>query len=75
MNRREKIELLAKNNGMIITIAPANSWVGSAGKGKWAYSEYIPGRGIYEPERGFPSLAELESSIKEKIKMQELSKV
>lgn len=67
MNRVEKIERKAKKLGLDISIAPANSWVGSKGKGKWAYSVCIPGRGIYEPNRGFPNLMELEIDVSGKI--------
>ena len=66
MKRSERIEAMALKNGMDITIAPASSWVGSNGKGKWAYSTYIKGMGISEPVRAYPSLSELEKSVRER---------
>ena len=60
------IERRAKKAGISINIAPANSWIGSKGKGKWAYSIFVPGRGICEPERAYPSLKELEKALNEK---------
>ena len=67
MKTAERIEKMAMKAGYDISIAPANSWIGSKGKGKWAYSIYIKGRGIYEPERAYPSLKVLEEALKERI--------
>jgi hypothetical protein len=69
MTTAERIERKAKKAGMDITIDRANNWIGSAGKGKWAYSQFVPGRGIYEPEKAFPNLAELEYAIDQNISM------
>ena len=65
MTSIKKIEKRAAKNGLDITIGPATNWIGSKGKGKWAYSRYIKGRGIYEPESAYKSLKELEKSLED----------
>jgi len=65
MTKIIRIERMAAKKGYIINIAPANSWIGSKGKGKWAYSLYIKGQGIYEPIKAYGSLIKLEESLKQ----------
>ena len=60
---KKSIEKKAKCIGLDITVGNSWDWIGSRGKGKYAYSRYVPGRGIVEPVDGFATLRELEESI------------